>query len=111
LAEIERAINQADLGLNPINDGTAIRISTPPLSGERRDELVKIVSQKAEAARIVIRNLRHDALEEIEKQVKAKTIGEDEQARLVKQVQDRINDYNRQIEQILADKEKEITTI
>ena len=81
LAPIERAIAQSDLGLNPINDGTMIRLNIPPLSSERRDELVKLVGQRAEAAKVSIRNLRHEAMDQIGRQVKDKVISEDDSKR------------------------------
>lgn len=107
LANIEKAIAGSGLGLNPLNDGQVIRITIPPLSSERRAELVKVAGSKAEEAKVVVRNLRRDAMEDIKKEA----AGEDEQKRLEKQVQMTVDDFIAKIEGLLADKEKEITTI
>lgn len=111
LAGIERAIAQSDLGLNPLNDGAMIRLNIPPLSAERRDELVKLIGQRAEAAKVTMRNLRHEAMEKISKQVKDKQMSEDEGKRLEKSVQEKIDQANAQVEQLLAAKETEIKTV
>ncbi len=78
LRDIERAILTANIGLNPANDGTVIRVVIPPLSEERRKELVKFVSKKVEERRIVIRNLRRDGIEKLREMEKSKEISEDE---------------------------------
>jgi len=111
LGPIEKAIAQSSLGLAPMNDGQTVRVSIPPLSSERREELVKVASEKAESARVSVRNLRREAMDKVEQQVSDKTIGEDEQKRLEKQVQDKIDEYNRQIDKILGEKEQEIKTV
>jgi len=111
LAGIERAIRQSDLGLNPVNDGTMVRLNIPPLSSERRDELIKLIGQRAEAAKVTIRNLRHEAMEVIDHQVKDKAVSEDESKRLQKTVQDKIDQANVRVEQVLVDKETEIKTV
>ncbi|MFH0905372.1 MAG: ribosome recycling factor [bacterium] len=111
LGLIEKAISKSDLGLSPINDGILIRINIPPLSTERRDELVKLVRQKAEAAKVALRNLRHETFTKIDQQGKNKEIGEDEKARLQKQVQDKIDDYTARVEEALHSKEVEIATV
>ena len=111
LAPIERAIAQSDLGLNPINDGTMIRLNIPPLSSERRDELVKLVGQRAEAAKVSIRNLRHEAMDQIGRQVKDKVISEDDSKRLEKTVQERVDHANGRVEQMLQAKEAGIKTV
>ncbi|MDD5606129.1 MAG: ribosome recycling factor [Patescibacteria group bacterium] len=107
LAPIEKGIIASGLGLNPLNDGQMIRITIPPLSAERRTELVKVASARAEEAKVAIRNLRRDAMEDIKKQINS----EDEQKRLEKQVQDMVDDFVSRVEIALGDKEKEITTI
>lgn len=107
LAGIEKAIAGSDLGLNPLNDGQMIRITIPSLSSERREELVKVASAKAEDAKVVMRNLRRDAMENIKKQ----NLSEDEQKRQEKQVQDEIDLAIGKIETLLSEKEKEVTTI
>jgi ribosome recycling factor len=107
LAPIEKAIASSGLGLNPLNDGMMIRITIPPLSAERRAELVKVAGVKAEETKVAMRNLRRDAMDEIKKQ----TSGEDEQKRQEKQVQDEIDSAISKVEVLLAEKEKEVTTI
>lgn len=107
LAPIEQAIAKSDMGLNPINDGVVIRISIPLLSAERRTELVKMTGAKTEDAKVVMRNIRRDAMEDIKKQ----GVGEDEQKRLEKQVQDTVDEYVSKMDVMLSEKENEITTI
>jgi len=111
LGAIEKAVRESDLGFNPVNDGVMIRISVPPLSEERRGELVKVAGGKAENARVAVRNLRRETMERINAQVKGKLIGEDEQARLEKQVQERIDAAVAQIDELLKQKEAEIKTV
>jgi len=111
LAAIEKGIAASDLGLNPMNDGTMIRINIPPLSAERREELVKVAAGKAEAAKISIRNVRHEAMSVIDAQLKAKEISEDDQKRLEKTAQDQVDQANIQIEQLLKAKETDIRSI
>jgi ribosome recycling factor len=88
-----------------------IRISIPPLSEERREEMVKLVNQKIEQGRVAIRNIRHDAKSKLEAQLKDKSIGEDEHARLEKQVQDLVNDFNAKIDELQKTKDAEIRTV
>ena len=83
---IEKAVLQSDLGLNPSNDGDTIRLAIPQLTEERRKELVKVVSKKAEEAKVAVRNIRRDANDALKKEEKAKTITEDD----AKQGQDKI---------------------
>jgi ribosome recycling factor len=78
LHEIEKAISKSELGLNPSNDGNIIRIAIPPLSDERRAELIKIVHRRAEERKIVIRNIRHEAIDAFKKMEKDKSISQDE---------------------------------
>lgn len=111
LAAIEKAIRESDLGFNPINDGAMVRISVPPLSEERRIELAKIAAGKAESARVAIRNLRREVMDKITAQVQNKLIGEDEQARLKKQAQEKVDAAVAQIDELLRQKEAEIRTV
>lgn len=111
LAAIEKAVRESDLGFNPVNDGMMVRINVPPLSEERRIELVKVASGKAENARVVIRNLRREVMDKITAQVKSKQIGEDEQNRLEKQVQEKIDRTIAQVDELLKQKESEIKTV
>jgi len=111
LGPIEKAIRESDLGFNPVNDGSMVRINVPPLSEERRDELVKIASSKAENARISVRNLRREIMDKIAGQIKDKLIGEDEQMRLEKQVQEKIDAVMARMEELFKQKETEIKTV
>ena len=111
LASIEKAIRESDLGFNPMNDGTLVRINVPPLSEERRTELAKIASSKAEGAKVAIRNLRREVMDKISAQVKSKEIGEDEQVRLEKQVQEKVDSAVAVIDDLLKQKETEIKTV
>ncbi len=108
LKSIETAILKSDLGLNPINDGRLIRLAIPQLSEERRQELTKIVHKRLEERRVAIRNLRRDALEEIKKAEKAKTISQDESRRAQDQLQKMTDTYILVAEKIAQDKEKEL---
>jgi ribosome recycling factor len=103
---IEKAILKSELGLNPSNDGNIIRISIPPLSEERRQELIKVVHKRVEERKIAVRNLRHDTLNELKKLEKDKEISQDEQARAQDQLQKLTDHYISEIEQIGQDKEK-----
>jgi ribosome recycling factor len=111
LGAIEKAIQKADLGLNPVNDGIIIRLPVPQLTAERRKELVKVVKKEAEDKRIVIRNLRRDANEKIkalEKDVKAP---EDECKRALEEIQKLTDKYITEIDKLLEHKEKEILEV
>lgn len=107
LSDIEKAINSANLGFNPSNDGETIRIVIPALTEERRRELTKQVKAMAEEAKISIRNIRHEANEKIEKM----ELPEDEEKGMMKNIQDLVNEYNKDIDNIYKDKEKELMTV
>lgn len=107
LSDIEKAINSANLGFNPSNDGETIRIVIPALTEERRRELTKQVKAMAEEAKVSIRNIRHEANEKIEKM----ELSEDEEKGMMKNVQDLVNEYNKDIDNIYKDKEKELMTV
>ena len=107
LNAIEKAIIAANLGLNPSNDGETVRIVIPALTEERRRELVKQVKAMSEDAKVSIRNIRHEANEKIEKM----ELPEDEEKGMMKDVQDLVNDYNKDIDNIYKDKEKELMTV
>lgn len=109
LKDIEAAINMSDLGINPANDGSTIRLVIPQLTGERRQELAKEVGKYEEEAKIATRNVRRDALDKLKKQEKAGEITEDDLHRFEKDIQKVIDDAAKAIEQIARDKEKEIT--
>lgn len=109
--EIEKAIMKSDLGLTPINDGKIIRINIPPLTEERRKQLVKVVRKRAEEARVAIRNIRRDIIEEIKKAEKDKKLSEDDSRRLQDEIQKITNSFIEKIDQILEQKEKEIMEV
>ncbi|MDD6563795.1 MAG: ribosome recycling factor [Clostridiales bacterium] len=111
LSEIEKAINKSELGLSPQNDGKVIRLNFPPLTEERRRELVKMVKKYAEEAKVQIRNARRDGIESYKKQKKDGEITEDDLKTIEKDIQDMTDKYIKEIDSITADKEKEITEI
>ncbi len=108
--QIEKAIQAANLGFNPMNDGEVIRINIPPLTEERRKQLVKYISQEAENNRVAIRNIRKKANEEIKKCQK-NGVSEDECKNAESKVQDLTNDYIKKIDDILKAKEKTILSV
>jgi ribosome recycling factor len=111
LIDIEKAINESELGINPINDGEVIRLSFPPLTEERRKDMVKIVGQKTEEARIKIRKLRESIRETIQQNEKNGVIGEDDKAREEKELQQIIDEYNNKIEELHKKKEEEVMSV
>lgn len=111
LSEIEKAINKSDLGISPQNDGKVIRLTFPPLTEERRRELVKTVKKYAEEAKVQIRNVRRDALEMYKKQKKDGEVTEDDLKTIEKDIQNMTDKYVKEIDDIASDKEKEITEI
>ena len=112
LAAISNAIrNNQSLGLNPADDGRVVRVPIPPLNEERRRELAKLVGQKQEEAMVQLRNIRHDALDTIDKAKKDKTIGEDDAKRLSQQVEEAMNKAKSEIDSIAKAKETEIMTV
>ncbi len=111
LANIEAAIKMSELNLNPNNDGQVIRINIPALNEERREELAKVLNQKAEEARISIRGIREEIWEEIQEMEKAGKITEDDKFQGKERLQEKVDDYNKQVEDIREKKEKEIMTI
>ena len=111
LKEIEKAILVANLGFTPQNTGEIIRISVPPLTEERRKELVKKAKEESEKAKVAVRNIRRDGNEVAKKLEKDKTISEDENKLLEKDIQDLTNKFIENVHQVLAVKEKDILTI
>ena len=111
LAEIERAIMKADLGLNPGNDGTMIRIPIPQLSEERRKDLVKLVHKFAEDGKIATRNVRRDVNDHLKKMEKNHELSEDELSVELDEVQKITDEHTQKIDDILAGKEKEIMEV
>ena len=108
ISEIEKAILKSELGLNPSNDGKVIRISIPPLTAERRKELVKQAKSIAENSRVAIRNIRRDGNDELKKQQKDGTITEDDLKTGEADLQKSTDKYIQDINKILEEKEKEI---
>jgi len=111
LQSIERAIQKSELGLNPSNDGSIIRIAIPALTEERRVELVKMVKKYGEESKVAIRNIRRDANDSIKKIEKEGTISEDESRRHQETVQKATDEHITLIDQVVADKEKEIMEV
>ncbi len=108
---VEKAIMESDLGLNPVSDGQLIRIPIPPLSEERRKELVKIASKYAEQSKVAIRNIRRDSLDMVKKLKKDNEISEDEEKKLETEVQKVTDEYVKKIDEALAQKEKDILQV
>ncbi|MGA9174371.1 MAG: ribosome recycling factor [Thermoactinomyces sp.] len=111
LGEIERAILKSDLGLTPTNDGNVIRITIPPLTEERRNELVKVARKMGEEAKVAIRNVRRDANDEIKKLEKNGEIPEDAARRGQEEIQKLTDRFIKEIDQVVAAKEKEMMEI
>lgn len=111
LHEIEKAIQKADLGLNPTNDGSIIRISIPPLTEERRKSLAKEVKGMAEDAKVALRNIRRDANDDLKKLEKEGQITEDELRSFTEDVQKETDNHVKEIDNITKEKEKEIMEV
>ena len=111
VAVIEKAIMASDLGLNPATAGTVIRVPLPPLTEERRKDLIRVVRHEAEGGRIAVRNIRRDAIHDIKDLMKEKLIGEDDEHRAEDEIQAITDKHIAEIDQILADKESELMEI
>ncbi|NJK46999.1 ribosome recycling factor [Candidatus Gracilibacteria bacterium] len=111
MAAIEKAISMSDLGLTPNNDGQIIRLNIPPLTAERRKEFVKLAGKLAEEGKVALRNIRRDAIDSVRKQEKNHEISEDESKDLQDQIQKVTDQYTAKIEELLANKEKDIATV
>jgi ribosome recycling factor len=108
---IEKAISKSELGLNPSNDGNVIRIPIPPLSEERRRELIKIVHRRAEERKVCLRSIRHEALDELKRLEKEKEISQDEHKRAQDSLQKLTDAYMAEIDKLSQDKEKELLEV
>ena len=108
---VEKAIREADLGLNPATMGDIIRVPTPALTEERRKELTKVVKGEGEDAKVAVRNLRRDANEQLKKLVKDKAISEDDERRGGDEVQKLTDKFVAEIDKLVAEKDKEIMTV
>ena len=111
IGEIEKAIRASELSLNPSNDGKVIRVSIPPLTEERRKELVKLAKNQAEQSRVAIRNIRRDGNDELKKLLKDSGITEDDETRGEAELQKLTDNYIAQVNHILEEKEKEIMEV
>jgi len=109
--KVEKAIRDADLGLNPANMGEVIRVPMPALTEERRRDLTKVVRHESENAKVAVRNLRRDANQHLKDGVKDKTISEDEERRAVDDIQKLTDRYIAEIDKLLAQKEQELMQI
>ncbi len=111
LAKVERAIRDADLGLNPANQGDMIRVPMPALTEERRRELIKVVKHEGENAKIAVRNLRRDANAHLKEGLKKKEIAEDAERRAQDEIQKLTDRFVSEIDKLLADKEKDLMAV
>ncbi len=108
---VEKAIRESDLGLNPVVDGTTLRLPIPEMNEERRKELAKVCAKYAEQARVAVRNVRRDGMEQLKRQEKDGVIGKDDHHVLAEEVQSLTDKYIGEIDAALADKEKEIMQV
>jgi ribosome recycling factor len=111
IKEIEKAIQASNIGINPSNDGVFVRLVIPQMTEERRKELVKVVSQIAEKARVSVRNIREEVWKEIQKMEKDGKISEDDKVRGKEDLQKLVDKYNEEIKKLADTKEKEVMTI
>lgn len=111
LSLIEKAISLSDVGLTPNNDGSVIRLNIPQLTSDRRKEFVKMAHKYAEEGKVAIRNVRRDAVESVRKQEKSGELAEDEARDTQDKIQKLTDKYITKLEKLLADKEKDITTV
>ena len=108
---VEKAIMESDLGLNPSSDGQLIRIPVPPLSEERRKELTKVAGKYAESAKVAVRNIRRDSLDEIKRLKKDNQMSEDEEKRFENEIQKWTDESTKKVDDLLAQKEKDILQV
>lgn len=111
IGAIEKALRKSELGFNPSNDGSMIRIAIPPLTEERRKQMVKIVHTKVEEAKIAVRNIRRDAIAQAKEFKDEKMIGEDEERRAESQIQDVTNKFTARADEIGKEKEREVMQV
>ena len=111
LPEVERGIQSADLGLNPANDGSVIRVPIPPLTEERRKDMVRLLHKLAEEGRISVRQARQDANKEVKKQEQAHDISEDEARRQMDEIQKMTDEHIEKIDTLLKHKEEEVMEV
>jgi ribosome recycling factor len=111
IGEIEKAIRSSELSLNPSNDGKVIRIAVPPLTEERRKDLVKLAKNQAEQSRVAVRNIRRDGNEELKKLLKDSSITEDDEKKGGEELQKLTDSYIVKVNQVLEEQEKEIMEV
>jgi ribosome recycling factor len=111
MAAIEKAIQISNIGINPVNDGVAIRLNIPPMTEERRKEMVKVVGQLEEQARVSIRNVREEIIKEVKKQEDDDLMTKDEVDDFKVALQEVIDSFNEKIKEVASAKEKEILTV
>jgi ribosome recycling factor len=111
VSDMEKAILKSDLGVTPTSDGSVIRIVIPPLTEERRRELVKIVKKESEEAKVAVRNIRRDANDELKKLEKQGEITEDELRGFIDEIQELTDEYIKKIDNLTKEKEKEIIEV
>ena len=111
LIELEKAIQKSDIGITPNNDGSNIRLTFPPLTEDRRKELVKQVKKLGEESKVAIRNIRRDMTDALKKLEKSENLSEDEVKGLQDDIQKLTDKYTREIDNIVTDKEKEVLTV
>lgn len=111
IGAIEKAINEAGIGITPQNDGTSIRLPIPPLTEERRKDIARSVRKRGEASKIAVRNLRRDANDQVKALTKESAISDDEEKRFLEQVQKETDTAIAKVDEIVARKEKEVMEI
>ncbi|MDZ4383673.1 MAG: ribosome recycling factor [Thermodesulfovibrionia bacterium] len=111
IAEIEKAILKSDLGLNPSNDGKIIKIAIPPLTEERRKQIIKQVHKRVEEAKIAVRNIRRDSNDEVKKLEKEKKMSEDDAKKTLEEIQKLTDSYIKRTDEINSHKEKELMEV
>jgi ribosome recycling factor len=108
---IEKAIRDANIGINPQNMGDSVFLPVPPMTEERRKQVIKKVKEISEESKVVVRNIRHDILKKIKHQKEEKEISEDEMSRLEKQIQEKVDEGNKTIDELTKKKEQDVMTI
>lgn len=111
LSKVEKAIRDSDLGLNPANMGEIIRVPMPPLTEERRRDLIKVVKGEAENARVAVRNIRRDANTHLKDLVKKKEVSEDDERRAIDEMQKMTDKYITEVDKAFAEKEKDLMSV
>ncbi|MDD5175647.1 MAG: ribosome recycling factor [Sterolibacterium sp.] len=111
MAKVEKAIRDADLGLNPFTQGDLIRVPTPVLTEERRRDLIKLVKHEGENAKVAVRNQRRDAITHLKEALKKKEISEDDERRILEDIQKLTDHFVIEIDKMLAEKEKDLMVV